>query len=69
MRIAVVGAGISGLAAALGAVGGPAAYYGGARLGAAEFLPGAGTLLILSAGWLLLTPLLVGLAAFFRRET
>jgi len=58
-----------GLAAALGAVGGPAAYFGGARLGAAEFPPGAAPLLVLSAGWLLLTPLLVWMAAFFRRET
>jgi hypothetical protein len=47
------------LAALLGALGGPAAYYAGARLGALE-LPAAGAALgAIAAGWALLTPLLL----------
>lgn len=55
-------------AAAFGAIGGPLAYYGGAKLGAAA-LPGFYGLLALAAGWAAMTPLLVRLAAFYRRET
>lgn len=56
------------LAAVFGAVGGPLAYYGGAKLGAAITLPGPYDLLALSAGWAAATPLLVWLAAFYGRE-
>ena len=55
------------LAAAFGAIGGPLAYYGGAKLGAAA-LPGLYGILALAAGWAAITPLLVWLAAFYRRE-
>ena len=52
-------------AIALGAIGGPLAYWGGARLGAMEFVaPVAGTL-ALAIGWAVLTPLLVRLARRF----
>jgi len=51
------------LAAALfGAVGGPLAYYSGARLGATVGLPSPGDMLILALGWGLMTPLLFRLA-------
>jgi hypothetical protein len=53
------------LAAALGAVGGPLAYCGGAKLGAASVLPGAGPVLVLAAGWGVMMPLLVWLAGYF----
>lgn len=55
------------LAVLFGAVGGPLAYYGGARLGATEALPTTGAILILAAGWGVMTPLLVGVANYFRR--
>lgn len=50
------------LAAAFGAVGGPLAYYSGAKLGATEALPSLGGMLVLALGWGLMTPLLVWLA-------
>ncbi len=51
------------LAAMLGGVAGPLAYYGGAQLGGVAFVaPGPG-LLALAAGWALLLPLLLWLAA------
>lgn len=51
------------LAAGLGAVGGPAAYWGGAQLGAMT-LHNAGTALVaLTLGWALVTPLLLTVAA------
>jgi len=51
------------LAAALfGAVGGPLAYYSGARLGATVGIPGTGEMLTLAIGWGLMTPLLFWLA-------
>ena len=50
------------LAAAFGAVGGPFAYYSGARLGATEALPSQGGLLVLAIGWGVMTPVLVWLA-------
>lgn len=56
------------LAALFGAVGGPLAYYSGARLGATEALPTTGAMLILAAGWGVMTPLLVGAANYFRRQ-
>ena len=52
-------------AIALGAIGGPLAYWGGARLGAIEFVvPGAATA-ALAMGWAVLTPFLVWLAPQF----
>lgn len=56
------------LAALFGAVGGPLAYYSGARLGATEALPTTGAMLVLAAGWGIMTPLLVGAANYFRRQ-
>lgn len=56
------------LAALFGAVGGPLAYYSGARLGATEALPTTGAMLFLAAGWGVMTPLLVGAANYFRRQ-
>jgi hypothetical protein len=50
------------LLALLGAVGGPAAYWGGASLGAIEWLQPLQALLYLAIGWALLTPLLARLA-------
>jgi len=46
------------LAALLGAIGGPLAYYAGARLGALEFVATGAGLLAIGAGWAVLTPLL-----------
>lgn len=54
------------LAALFGAVGGPLAYYGGARLGATEAVPGWQGLLILAIGWGVMTPLLFKLAKALR---
>lgn len=54
------------LAAAFGAVGGPLAYYSGARLGATEALPTMSGMLLLAIGWGAMTPLLVKLAEHFR---
>ena len=52
-------------AIALGALGGPLAYWAGARLGAMDFAaPIAGTV-ALALGWAVLTPLLVRLARRF----
>ena len=51
-----------GLAALLGAVGGPAAYYAGARLGALEFVAAGAALAVIGAGWAILTPALLGAA-------
>ena len=50
------------LAALFGAVGGPLAYYSGAKLGATEALPTTTGMLLLAIGWGLMTPLLVWLA-------
>jgi len=54
------------LAALFGAVGGPLAYYGGARLGATETIPGMEGLAILAIGWGIMTPLLFKLAKTLR---
>ncbi len=51
------------LSAALGAVGGPSAYYSGAKLGATTSIPGATDLLILSAVWAAAVPALFWIAA------
>ena len=53
-------------AAVFGAVGGPLAYYSGAKLGATEALPTMTGMLLLAIGWGVMTPLLVRLAAAFR---
>jgi len=52
-------------AIALGAVGGPLAYWGGARLGAMEFVAPVAATAALAIGWAVLTPLLVRLARRF----
>lgn len=46
-------------AAVLGALGGPAAYYSGARLGAMQNLPGIGSLLVLSLAWSVAVPIML----------
>ena len=51
-----------GLAAVLGAVAGPAAYYAGHRLGGVEFTDLPSALMILSLGWAVMTPALLTLA-------
>ena len=53
------------LAAALGAVGGPLAYYAGQQLGALTLTPTTSALLVQGAGWALLMPLLMLLARRF----
>jgi hypothetical protein len=50
------------LAAGLGALGGPAAYWGGAQLGAMTFHDLGAGLAALAVAWALLTPLLLALA-------
>jgi hypothetical protein len=50
------------LAAIFGAIGGPLAYYSGAKLGATEALPSLNGMLVLAVGWGVMTPLLVWLA-------
>jgi len=54
-----------GLAALLGAVGGPAAYYAGARLGALEFAAAGAALAAIGIGWAILAPALLGAARRF----
>lgn len=50
------------LAAAFGAVGGPLAYLGGAKLGALEIPQAVPAIAALALGWALLTPLLLVVA-------
>jgi hypothetical protein len=50
------------LGALLGAIGGPVAYYAGARLGAIELAAAGGSLAAIAIGWALLTPLLLASA-------
>lgn len=52
-------------AALFGALGGPAAYYGGLRLGALEFGNLEAGLTALAVGWAVLMPLLLALSARF----
>lgn len=54
------------LAAFFGGLGGPLAYYSGAKLGATNGLPTLGGILVLAAGWGVMTPLLVWLARYLR---
>jgi hypothetical protein len=56
------------LATLFGAVGGPLAYYSGAKLGATEALPTTTGMLLLALGWGLMTPLLIRLAYIFSRR-
>lgn len=56
------------VAALFGALGGPLAYYTGAKLGATEALPTLNDILVLAVGWGIMTPLLVWLAKFVRRR-
>jgi hypothetical protein len=56
------------LAALFGAIGGPLAYYSGAKLGATEALPTSTGMLLLAIGWGIMTPLLVWLARAFTKE-
>jgi len=51
-----------GLAALFGAIGGPTAYYSGAKLGAMTRLPEPGGLLAISIAWAVALPLLYGAA-------
>ena len=53
------------IAVLFGAVGGPAAYYGGLRLGALEFANMPAGLIALAIGWAALTPLLLALSLRF----
>jgi Protein of unknown function (DUF2878) len=53
------------IAVVFGVVGGPAAYYGGLRLGALEFGNMPTGLLALAIGWAVLTPLLLALSSHF----
>ena len=53
------------VAIGLGAVGGPLAYWGGARLGAMEFAAPVAATAALAFGWAVLTPVLVRLARRF----
>lgn len=62
------------IAALMGAVFGPMAFWGAAKLGALTLQPGITPLLILAAGWLVLLPLLLGYAgwltaAFHNKES
>ena len=50
------------IAALVGAVGGPLAYYAGARIGAIDFVQPAAMLAALAVGWALATPALLSLA-------
>lgn len=53
------------IAVLFGAAGGPAAYYGGIRLGALEFANMPAGLIALAIGWAVLTPLLLALSSRF----
>jgi len=53
------------IAVLFGAAGGPAAYYGGLRLGALEFADMPAGLMALAIGWAVLTPLLLALSSRF----
>lgn len=51
------------LSAVLGAIGGPSAYYSGAKLGATTSIPGAADLIVISVAWAAAVPLLYWIAA------
>jgi hypothetical protein len=50
------------IAALFGAIGGPLAYYAGARMGALDLVQPAAMLIALAGGWAVATPLLLSLA-------
>lgn len=54
-----------GLAAILGAISGPLAYYAGARMGAVDFAQPMEALLALALGWAIFTPILLILTRRF----
>lgn len=56
------------LAAILGAVGGPVAYYGGAELGAMTVIPNTNQLIVLGIAWACAVPLLYRVAALTSRK-
>jgi hypothetical protein len=56
------------LAALFGAIGGPLAYYSGAKLGATETIPSLTGMVTLAVGWAIMTPLLAWLAARLSNE-
>ena len=53
------------IAILFGALGGPAAYYGASQFGALNFVSGNHGLLILAAGWALVTPMLMAISIRF----
>ena len=53
------------LSAVFGAIGGPLAYYAGHRLGAVEFNDVYISLVVVSAGWAVIMPVLVALSNVF----
>ncbi len=57
------------LTALLGLVGGPLAYWGGAKLGAMTFVAPLPALIALALVWAVLTPLLLALAATLARRS
>lgn len=54
-----------GLAAVFGAIGGPLAFFGGAKLGAVSFSDPVWTPIVIAVGWALLMPLMVYLSRHF----
>ena len=56
------------LAAGVGMIGGPLAYWGGAQLGAMTFLNAPAALGALAIEWAVMTPLLAGLAKALRER-
>ena len=53
------------LAAVLGAIGGPSAYYGGVKMGALEFGNETVAVAALGIGWAIITPMLLAAADRF----
>lgn len=53
------------LAAAIGAIAGPLAYYGGQQLGAVKFVDPSMAIISLSIGWAVFTPILLNLSNYF----
>jgi hypothetical protein len=56
------------LSAVLGSVGGPSAYYSGAKLGATTSIPGTIDLFVLSAAWAAAVPVLFWIAARINKK-
>jgi hypothetical protein len=56
------------LAASLGGVGGPMAYYSGAKLGAMTRMPDPGNLLCIGIAWAIALPLLCGAASMINER-